>query len=397
MAGNSNLASAMEAKQDEFYTQLRTIEDELRHYRKHFKGKTVLCNCDDPFESNFFKYFALNFNKLGLKKLIATCYAGSSITGTQLSLFGDDTDEDRRTPYKAVVTTVHDATGNGGVDMLDVAELFRNGENRLEKLEGDGDFRSRECLELLDEADIVATNPPFSLFREYLSTLIDHDKKFVIIGNQNTATTKDIFPLLKENKVWLGYHSGHTLFEVPDSYGIPDFYDKNDKQKLRSNGYVIDENGKLWRNLGNICWFTNLDIRKRHEQMILIRKYKPEEYPEYDNYDAIEVSMAANIPMDYAGVMGVPITFLDKFNPDQFEIIGITKTWFGLANKVYPKQIQVNKQGKRSQVTKLNDGAVIKVAAPPEGKTYYIVEDDFYIQTYPRLLIRNKNPEVAEK
>lgn len=281
--------------------------------------------------------------------------------------------------------------------MLDVAELFRNGENRLEKLEGDGDFRSRECLELLDEADIVATNPPFSLFREYLSTLIDHDKKFVIIGNQNTATTKDIFPLLKENKVWLGYHSGHTLFEVPDSYGIPDFYDKTDKQKLRSNGYVIDENGKLWRNLGNICWFTNLDICKRHEQMILIRKYRPEEYPGYDNYDAIEVSMAANIPMDYAGVMGVPITFLDKFNPDQFEIIGITKTWFGLANKIYPKQIQVNKQGKRSQVTKLNDGAVIKVAVPPEGKTYYIVEDDFYIQTYPRLLIKNKNPEAAEK
>lgn len=173
MAGNSNLASAMEAKQDEFYTQLRTIEDELRHYRKHFKGKTVLCNCDDPFESNFFKYFALNFNKLGLKKLIATCYAGSSIAGTQLSLFGDDTDEERRTPYKAIVTTVHDATGNGGVDMLDVAELFRNGENRLEKLDGDGDFRSRECLELLDEADIVATNPPFSLFREYLSTLIE--------------------------------------------------------------------------------------------------------------------------------------------------------------------------------------------------------------------------------
>lgn len=184
---------------------------------------------------------------------------------------------------------------------------------------------------------------------------------------------------------------------MPDSYGIPDFYDKTDKQKLRSNGYVIDENGKLWRNLGNICWFTNLDIRKRHEQMILIRKYRPEEYPVYDNYDAIEVSMAANIPMDYAGVMGVPITFLDKFNPDQFEIIGITKTWFGLANKVYPKQIQVNKQGKRSQVTKLNDGAVIKVAVPPEGKTYYIVEDDFYIQTYPRLLIKNKNPEVPEK
>lgn len=397
MAGNSNLASAMEAKQDEFYTQLRTIEDELRHYRKHFKGKTVLCNCDDPFESNFFKYFALNFNKLGLKKLIATCYAGSSITGTQLSLFGDDTDEDRRTPYKAIVTTVHDATGNGGVDMLDVAELFRSGENELERLEGDGDFRSPECLELLDEADVVVTNPPFSLFREYIATLMAHNKKFVVIGNQNAITYKEIFPLIKGNELWLGYHSGHTLFEVPDTYGIPDFYDKGDRQKLRSNGYVIDENGKLWRNLGNICWFTNLDIRKRHDQMILIRKYRPEEYPRYDNYDAIEVSMAANIPMDYAGVMGVPITFLDKFNPDQFEIIDVTQSWGTSSTKRYPKQTQVGKNGKRSQVTKLNDGAAIKVPEPPQGKTYYIVDGESYIKVYARVLIRNKNPEVAEK
>lgn len=397
MAGNSNLSSAMEAKQDEFYTQLKDIEDELRHYRKHFKGKTVLCNCDDPFESNFFKYFALNFNKLGLKKLIATCYAGSSITGTQLSLFGSDTDEERKTPYKAVVTTVHDANGNGGVDMLDVAELFRNGENKLERLDGDGDFRSPECLELLDEADVVVTNPPFSLFREYIATLVAHNKKFVVIGNQNAITYKEIFPLIKGNELWLGYHSGHTLFEVPDTYGIPDFYDKNDRQKLRSNGYVIDENGKLWRNLGNICWFTNLDIRKRHDQMILIRKYKPEEYPKYDNYDAIEVSMAANIPMDYAGVMGVPITFLDKFNPDQFEIIDVTQSWGASSTKKYPRQTQVGKNGKRSQVTKLNDGAAIKVPEPPKGKTYYIVDGESYIKVYARVLIRNKNPEVAEK
>ena len=397
MAGNSNLASAMEAKQDEFYTQLRTIEDELRHYRKHFKGKTVLCNCDDPFESNFFKYFALNFNKLGLKKLIATCYAGSSITGTQLSLFGSDTDEQRKTPYKAIVTTVHDANGNGGVDMLDVAELFRNGENKLERFEGDGDFRSPECLELLDEADVVVTNPPFSLFREYIATLVAHNKKFVVIGNQNAITYKEIFPLIKDNELWLGYHSGHTLFEVPDTYGIPDFYDTNDRQKLRSNGYVIDDNGKLWRNLGNICWFTNLDIRKRHDQMILIRKYKPEEYPRYDNYDAIEVSMAANIPMDYAGVMGVPITFLDKFNPDQFEIIDVTQSWGTSSTKKYPRQTQVSKNGKRSQVTKLNDGAAIKVAEPPQGKTYYIVDGENYIKVYARVLIKNKNPEVAEK
>lgn len=281
--------------------------------------------------------------------------------------------------------------------MLDVAELFRNGENKLERLDGDGDFRSPECLELLDEADIVVTNPPFSLFREYIATLVAHNKKFVVIGNQNAITYKEIFPLIKNNELWLGYHSGHTLFEVPDTYGIPDFYDKSDRQKLRSNGYVIDENGKLWRNLGNICWFTNLDIRKRHDQMILIRKYGPEEYPRYDNYDAIEVSMAANIPMDYAGVMGVPITFLDKFNPDQFEIIDVTQSWGTSSTKRYPRQTQVSKNGKRSQVTKLNDGAAIRVSEPPQGKTYYIVDGENYIKVYARVLIRNKNPEVAEK
>ena len=393
MAGNSNLASAMGAKQDEFYTQLGTIEDELRHYRKHFKGKTVLCNCDDPFESNFFKYFALNFNRLGLKKLMATCYDGSPIMGTLFDAFEER--ENPKTAYKAVVTTVHDATGNNAVEMEDVAELFRIGENSIEKLEGNGDFRSAECLELLDEADIVVTNPPFSLFREYVATLIAHNKKFVVMGNQNAITYKEIFPLIKDNELWLGYHSGHTLFEVPDTYGIPDFYDKEDHQKLRSNGYVVDEDGKLWRNLGNICWFTNLDIRKRHDQMILIRKYKPEEYPRYDNYDAIEVSMAANIPMDYDGVMGVPITFLDKFNPDQFEIIDVTQSWGTSSTKKYPRQTQVNKNGKRSQVTKLNDGAAIKVSEPPQGKTYYIVDGENYIKVYARVLIKNKNPEVS--
>lgn len=179
MAGNSSLAKAKDARQDEFYTQLTDIEKELRHYRRHFQGKTVLCNCDDPFESNFFKYFALNFNRLGLKKLMATCYSGSPITGTQLSLFGDATEEERRTPYKAVVTSVHDATGNGGVEMEDVAELFRNGENTIERLEGNGSYDSPECLKLLDEADIVVTNPPFSLIRDYVLTLIAHEKKWL--------------------------------------------------------------------------------------------------------------------------------------------------------------------------------------------------------------------------
>lgn len=191
MAKNEALGRAKDARQDEFYTQLSDIENELRHYRPHFKGKTVLCNCDDPYESNFFKYFALNFNKLKLKKLVATCYSGSPITGTQLPLFGDGTEEERRTPYKAVVTSVHDTTGEGGIDMLDVAELFRTGENTIEMLEGDGDFRSAECMALLDEADIVVTNPPFSLIREYITMLIEHEKSFVVIAPQSATKYKE--------------------------------------------------------------------------------------------------------------------------------------------------------------------------------------------------------------
>lgn len=322
---NDSLGNARAAKKDEFYTQLSDIENEMRHYRKHFKGKTVFCNCDDPFESNFFKYFVLNFNRLGLKKLIATCYTGSPIAGTQLSFedLGKEFVGSERA-YKAIVTEVYDATGNGGVDMLDVAELFRQGKNTLEELQGDGDFRSPECLALLDQADIVVTNPPFSLFREYVAMLVEHGKDFAIIGNQNAITYKEIFPLLRDNKMWLGFHSGHTLFEVPESYKIPDFYDLSDKNRLRSNGYIVDKNGKLWRNLGNICWFTNLDIKKRHEEMILVKKFNPELYPTYANFEAIEVSKAIDIPYDYAGLMGVPITFMDKYNPEQFDIIGIS-------------------------------------------------------------------------
>lgn len=264
MAKSNSLGRAKDAKQDEFYTQLADIENELRHYRPHFKGKTVLCNCDDPYESNFFKYFALNFNKLKLKKLIATCYSGSPITGTQLSLFGDETEDGRRTPYKAVVTTVHDTTGEGGIDMLDVAELFRTGENTIEQLHSDGDFRSPECLELLDESDIVVTNPPFSLFREYLTTLIDHNKQILIIGSENAITYKEVFRLLQEDKVWLGYNNGDMAFQVPDDY------------EPRATRYWQDETGQKWRSMGNICWYTNLDIKKRHEEMILVKRCKPD-------------------------------------------------------------------------------------------------------------------------
>mgnify|MGYP000962789192 CR=1 FL=1 len=388
MAGNTSLGRAKDAKNDEFYTQLSDIEKELRHYRRHFRGKTVFCNCDDPFESNFFKYFVLNFNRLGLKKLIATCYTGSPIAGQQLSLFDvcEEEEEDAVKPYKAVVTKVYDTTGDGGVDMLDVAELFRSGENELTELRGDGDFRSEECLALLEEADIVVTNPPFSLFREYVATLMEYEKQFVIIGSVNAITYKEIFPLLMENKIWLGYgfSAGNAYFKVsPDR--ADDFAD----------GVYNYETGLV--KFRNCHWFTNLDIKKRHEKMILVKRYNAVDNPQYDNYDAIEVGKLADIPCDYAGVMGVPITFMDKYNPEQFEIVGITKTWFGAASKIYGIQIQIDRNGKRSNVSKLNDGPSLKVSPPPKNKTYYEVDGETYIQTYARILIRNKHPEAPKE
>lgn len=314
MANSAGLGAAKTAKKDEFYTQLTDIEKEMRYYRKHFKGKTVFCNCDDPFESNFFKYFVLNFNRLGLKKLIATCYTGSPIANQQLSIFdvlgiSEDT-KDR--PYKAVVTTVYDKTGDGGVDMFDVAELFKSGENKLTELEGDGDFRSPECLALLDEADIVVTNPPFSLFRDYLGTLMEHEKHFIIIGNVNAITTKEVFKYIQENRLWFGasIHSGDRAFYVPDDY------------PLDAAGCGVDENGRKFIRVKGVRWYTNLDIRQRHEEMILVKQYDASIYPTYGNYAAIEVGKTSDIPCDYAGIMGVPITFMDKYCPEQFEILG---------------------------------------------------------------------------
>lgn len=382
------MSAAIKAKNDEFYTLLTDIEKEMRHYRKHFKGKTVLCNCDDPFESNFFKYFVLNFNRLGLKKLIATCYATSPIANQQLSLFdvvgGDE--EQRNKPYKAVVTKVYDVTGDGGVDMFDVAELFKNHENELSELEGNGDFRSEECLALLDEADIVVTNPPFSLFREYVATLMEHEKKFIIIGNSNAITYKEVFPLIMQDRLWLGVTrsgTGSMWFRIMDDFPV-------------KSGQKV-ENGVRYQTIGNSAWFTNLDVKKRHEELILVKRYSPEEYPRYDNYDAIEVSKIVDIPLDYAGVMGVPITFLGKYNPDQFEIVGITKTWFGGAVKTYEMQTQVSKNGTTSTVSKLNDGPALKVSVPPKDKTYYVVDGEYFIQMYARVLIRNKHPEQSKE
>lgn len=368
--GNKNLHNAKEARLDEFYTELISVESEVRFYRKHFKDAVVFCNCDDPFESNFFKYFALNFNRLGLKRLIATCYKGSPFIGTQLSwLDGYDASFEfnawaRKKAYKIIINEVPDVNGDGAIDIADVEWLIKNGDNVLTELEGDGDFRSDECLSLMDECDIVCTNPPFSLFREYIRLLVERNKKFLIIGSQNSITYKEVFPLLKNNRVWLGYKSGDMAFRVP-SYFEP-----------RATRYWQDETGQKWRSLGNICWYTNLDHKKRHEEIDLYKKYSPDEYPKYDNYDAIEVSRVAEIPRDYEGWMGVPITFMDKYNPDQFEIIGMAKRGAGdpaLRSKVYTK-------GDYPNYSDLNATPTLWV----DGKLK---------NTYPRILIRNRNAE----
>ena len=309
---NSNLHSAKLLKNDEFYTQLTDIEREMKNYREHFKGKIIYCNCDDPYESYFFKYFALNFEFLELKKLIATCYVGSPIANRQLSLFDDETPENKTTksPHKIEITEVPDMRKEGILGLDAVKILLSSDKNHLTRLKGDGDFRSKECIELLKESDIVVTNPPFSLFREYVTTLVEHNKKFLIIGDQNAITYKEIFKFIKENKIWLGFDNGGTKwFQVPDDY------------EIQTESRIKIEKGIKYFSKGSIMWFTNLDHTKRHENLILFRRYNENDYPKYDNYDAIEVSKIVDIPVDYEGAMGVPITFIDKYNPAQFEIL----------------------------------------------------------------------------
>ena len=359
--GNKQLGRAKRAKEDEFYTQLSDIENELRHYKEHFRGKTVLCNCDDPRVSNFFHYFAYQFEALGLKRLITTCYKNQTP-----DLFSQHDCE-------RAISLVYDGDKNGN-RVPDPEEIG------IHQLQGDGDFRSDECIELLMQADIVVTNPPFSLFREYVAQLMQFGKKFLILGSQNNITYKEVFPLFIENRIWLGYKAGDMAFRVPAD------------SEPRETRFWQDESGQKWRSFGNICWYTNLDIPKRHEELDLFRLFDPETYPRYDNFDAIEVGRVEDIPCDYYGSMGVPLTFLDKHNPDQFEILGITKTWFGMATKTYPEQIQVDKEGTEKRVSKLNDGAVLEAATPPVGKTYYRVDGKNYIQTYPRILIRRRKP-----
>ena len=392
---NTNLKEAKAAKNDEFYTQFHDIEIEMNAYLEYdpdvFRGKTVLLPCDDPEWSNFTRYFAAKFDELGLKKLISTSYAPDSKkykTPYQPSLFEQDAPQ--FDPTKAQVKGKifildHDHSGDGRINIDDL---------EWEYMEGDGDFRSKEVTDLRDEADFIITNPPFSLFRDFLAWIMEGGKKFAVIGNMNAITYKEVFPLIKDNKVWLGAtgNGNDMVFGVPKGAKI----DEKDRAKAARLGFV----GNYTR-LGNSCWFTSIEHGRRHEPIPLmtmadnLRFSKHKElkgktaYDHYDNYDAIEVPFTDAIPSDYKGVMGVPISFLIKYCPEQFEILGITKTWFGSASKIYPEQIQIDRHGKESKVTKLNDGAVLLHHETPMNETYYIVEGKCYTQVYARVLIRH--------
>lgn len=344
-SANKNLHQAKNNKKDEFYTQLSDIENELRHYKPHFKDKVVYCNCDDPRVSNFFHYFSYNFEHLGLKKLIATCYKNQDA-----DLFS--TNESEKAIY---LEYTGDKNGNSVPDTSEIG---------IKALKGDGDFRSPESIELLKQADIVVTNPPFSLFREYLAQLIEYNKKFVIVGHQNAITYKDIFKLIKENKLWLGYGfkggAGHFINTHYEDYATAGNHKEG---MIRVSG---------------VHWFTNLDIDKRHVDLILHKKYTTEEYTTYDNYDAINVDKTKDIPIDYIGHIGVPITFLDKYNPEQFEIIGLGISNSGIEIGVKPYKIEHKKYRKEVQ----KRGAV-------DGDLYMFINNDVVVP-YARIIIKNK-------
>ncbi len=326
MGDRKALAKAQKAKKDEFYTQRVDIENELKYYKTHFKDKIVLCNCDDPRQSEFFKYFAENFEYLGLKRLIATCYKSQD-----KDLFSQGNSE-------KAICQIYEGDKNGNMQIDD-------DEVGVFELNGDGDFRSEECIELLKEADIVVTNPPFSLFREYVAQLIKYNKKYIIIGNVNALSYKEIFPLIKENRMWLGasIHSGDRKFGVPDEY------------PLNAAGCGIDENGQRFIRVKGVRWFTNLDYPQRHEILPLYKHYTPEEFPKYDNYDAINVDKTSDIPMDYDGVMGVPITFMDKYCPEQFDIIDINPHFFTIVAQGLPKprQLTLKNVGKKDPYARI--------------------------------------------
>jgi len=443
---NKNLSNAKNAKNDEFYTQLNDIQAEVNAYIDYdpdvFRGKTVLLPCDDPEWSNFTRFFAQNFERFGLKKLISTSYAAASkkigelshaetrrrggVKGGsasfpqwyQPSLFEQESpqyDEDKTAVRGKIFVLDHDTNKNGRIDFEDL---------EWEYLEGDGDFRSEEVCKLRDEADMIVTNPPFSLFREFLAWIVGDDgkdvlmqrrrgaekvkgglatkntkgtKKFLIIGNMNAITYKEVFPLIMVNKMWLGA----TGFVTDMVFGVPKgmFVKPADKAKAARLGYVGD-----FTRLGNSCWFTNIDHGRRHRPLRLMtmadnikfskhKEVRGKGYLKYDNYDAIEVPFTDAVPGDYDGVMGVPVSFLDKYCPEQFEIVGSEKQNEGIRTKIYPEQIQVEASGKRSRVTKLNDGAAILLPEAPSGVTYYQIDDAAYAQVYKRIFIRARRPK----
>ena len=347
---NKLLNDARQNKKDEFYTQLSDIENELRHYKEHFRGKTVLCNCDDPRVSNFFHYFAYQFEALGLKRLITTCYKNQTP-----DLFSQHDCE-------RAISLVYDGDKNGN-RVPDPEEIG------IHELQGDGDFRSAECIELLMQADIVVTNPPFSLFREYVAQLMQFDKKFIIVGHQNAVSYKEIFPLIKDNRMWFGYGFPGGAAHFISRYDDTATAGNHKKGMIRVSGVV---------------WFTNLEIKKRHEPLILYKPYSPKEYPRYANYDAIEVAKTDEIPMDYDGLMGVPKSFLDKYNPEQFEIVGNASDtdWCrsaGIAPMGQSTIDQLRKQGNFAHVT-------------ANMNSLYLVRDDKVILPYARIIIRRRKP-----
>lgn len=395
MAKNSNLSQAKAAKNDEFYTQYADIQKEVNAYIEYnpdvFRGKTILLPCDDPEWSNFTKFFAQNFEFFGLKKLISTSYAIESKnykTDWQPTLFETENplyNADKSRVKGKIFTLDHDTNTNGRIDINDLQWQY---------LEGDGDFRSAEVTALRDEADIIITNPPFSLFREFVAWIMEGQKQCLIMGNKNAITYKELFPLIKENKIWLGYTSISLdiLFKVPKEMELELLTQKEGSSYRLINNEIFARSASVW--------FTNIDHNRRHQPLKLMtmadnlkfnKKLKGQtEYYRYDNYDAIEIPFTEVIPSDYEGVMGVPISFLDKYCPEQFEIVGITKTWYGGACKVYPEQIQFDKSGKFSKVTKLNDGPAIQIEDVSKYSTYYKVSGKTYIQTYARILICHK-------
>jgi hypothetical protein len=361
------LLEAKKSKQDEFYTLLKDIEKELKHYKPFFKNKIVYCNCDDPYESNFFKFFAANFNNFGLKKLIATCYAGSPIVGSQLTLFDiEGLKSSNNNAFKLEINEVKDYNEDGSIDLLDVEWLLKHDKNTSTPLKQGGDFRSNECIKLLKQSDIICTNPPFSLFREYLSQLIEFKKKFLIIGNTNSLTYREVFKLFKENKIRTGY----TNFNVGMFFVVP-----NDWEKF----HHIDEKGNKIARVSTSCWFTNFEVEKHKDFITLYKKYNPKDYPKYENYDAINVNKVQDIPMDYEGAIGVPVTFLDKFNPKQFKIIGLGISNSGIEIGVKPYKKEHKKY--RREVQKR--GAV-------DGDLYMMI-DGIVKVPYARVIIKNKD------